>query len=69
MGNKREAEGGKKQTIPLRPCSPPLGGHSRKASNLLAVTDGCVEAHNGRRRRVISLAAGLRQKKPNSSLT
>lgn len=30
MGNKREAEGGKKQTIPLRPCSPPAGRPQQK---------------------------------------
>lgn len=28
------------------------------------MTDGCAEAHNGRRRHVISLAAGLRKKEP-----
>lgn len=35
------------------------------------MTDGCAEAHNGRRRHVISLAAGLRKKepKPKSDLT
>lgn len=41
-----------------------LGGHSRETPNLLTVTDGCAEAHNGRRRHVISLAAGLRKKEP-----
>lgn len=61
---------------PLRPSpfalGPPppiphrLGGHSRETSNLLTVTDGCAEAHNGRRRHVISLAAGLRK---NQSLS
>lgn len=40
------------------------GGHSREAPKLLTVTDGCAEAHNGRRRHVISLAAGLQKKEP-----
>lgn len=44
---------------------------SREASNLLAVTDGSAEAHNGKCRHVTSLAAGLPKKepKPKSVLT
>lgn len=52
------------ETIPLRPCTPWLGGHRGKAPDLLTVTDGCAEAHNGRHRHVISLAAGLWKKEP-----
>lgn len=52
----------------LRPSPFALVSHglcpARETLNLLTVTDGCTQAHNGRRRHVISLAAGLQKKEP-----